>query len=347
MKRSLILFAALTLVVGLSASLASARVAQPVVQDDAAKKEHDAAYKAWYDANAAKKYAEAIPLAEAYLEKFPSGQYAGYLTNWVNSLPILRIQLAEAVNRKDRAETITLIKKILAVKDLAEQDRFEYMWFVTADLLQSEIFATPPNFSHAAEVTDFSNQLIPMVKAGKKPTNAKDWKAEQVCAYLHNGLARIEGNNKNTDKELEHYMHALECEAANTIASFSCGKIHYDRYGVAANKFSSFPDADRLAAEDKKPEAKPEVVAALNEVNKEADATIDCWARYLGATASQGENGTRTQVKNAVETLYKFRHDEKLDGLQQLIDKYKGSPAPAPSTSSNSGAAKPPAQTQQ
>jgi hypothetical protein len=347
MKRLLLLVAALALVVGLGAPYAAARTAEPVAQDDAAKKEEAAAYKAWYDANAAKKYAEAVPLAKAYIEKFPSGQYAGYLNQWLGSLPILRVQLNEAVTKKDRAETITIIKKILAVKDLAEQDRFEYLWFITADLLASELFAQQPNFSHAAEITEFSNELLPMIKAGKKPAQAKDWNQPKVVAYLHSGLASIERNSKNTEKELVHLKAALEAEPANAAAAFACGKIHYDRYGVVANKFSAFPDADRLAAEDKKPEAKPEVVTALDEVNKEADATIDCWARYLGATTGQ-DNNTRNQVKAAVETLYKFRHDDKLDGLQQLIDKYKPASAAAPApASSNTGAAKPPAQTQQ
>jgi hypothetical protein len=349
MKRLLLLVAALALVVGLSAPYAAARAEQPAAQDDAAKKEGMAAYKLWYDANQAKKYAEAVPLAKAYLEKYPSGQYAGYLTTWVNSLPILRIQLNEAVTRKDKAETIKLVKQILAVKDLAEQDRFEYLWFVTADLLQNELFASPQNFSHAAEVTEFSNQLLPLVKAGKKPAAVKDWNQAQVVAYLYTGLASIEDRNKNADKALENYKNALDAQPANAVASFACGKIHYERYGVAANKFSAFPDADRLAVEDNKPDAKPEVKAAFEEVNKAADATIDCWARYLGATMGQN-NATRTQVQTAVETLYKYRHDDKLDGLQQLIDKYKGGGTPSPTPSSagtNSGTAKPPAQTQQ
>jgi len=85
MKKSLILSAAFAIAV-LSA-LASALASQPhssepvpgaIAVQDAAKEEADA-YKAWYDANAAKDYAKAIPLAKAYIEKFPNGQYAKYL----------------------------------------------------------------------------------------------------------------------------------------------------------------------------------------------------------------------------------------------------------------------------
>jgi lipopolysaccharide biosynthesis regulator YciM len=193
-------------------------------------------------------------------------------------------------------------------------------------------------------VIEFSQQILPMVEAGKKPQNVKDWKQNVVVAYLYQTLATIEDYKKNADKALEYHTKALTADPANAASAFACGKIHYDRYGAATKAYQAFPDADQAAAADKKPDAKPEVVAALDKVNKEADAVIECWAKFLALTTTNPPPA-RAQVEQAVTSLYKYRHNDSTEGLQQLIDKYKsgGPTTSTPPQPSNTGAAKPPA----
>jgi hypothetical protein len=75
------------------------------------------------------------------------------------------------------------------------------------------------------------------------------------------------------------------------------------------------------------------VKTALDEVNAQADAVIDCWARFLGLTAKNNTYGaTRDQVFKAATDLYKYRHPDSPDGLQKLIDQYSNS---APASASN------------
>lgn len=348
MKRLLILIAALALTLGAFTSYASAMTSQPVAQDDEAKKAHDALYKEWYAANVTEKnYAKAAQLAKQYIEKYPSGQYAAYMTQWYGSLPILRVRFKAAADEKNKEQMIEVGKMIIANKDAQEQEKFEYLWFLGADLIQNEVFASTPNYSHAAVVMEFTPQIITMVKAGKKPAaiTPDKWKQNTVVAYLNQALGAIEENNKNNDKALAYYSEALASDPSNIAASFACGKIHYNvKYPALAEEFRKFTDAEQIAASENKPDAKPEAKAAYDRLVKETDAVLECWGRYLAQTAGQ-DNPTRQQVEKAVKDLYDYRY-KSMDGYDKFIEKFKtggttATPATPPAQSSQT-TAKPP-----
>jgi dienelactone hydrolase len=78
-------------------------------------------------------------------------------------------------------------------------------------------------------------------------------------------------------------------------------------------------------------------VAPLEEVNKQADAVITCWARFLGLAKGDFSPDTQEKIKKALSDLYKYRHPDSPDGLQKLIDQNKTAPSvssntPAPAT---------------
>ena len=58
--------------------------AQEVVQDEGA------AYRAFHEASQAGDTAKAIEAAKAYLEKYPSGQYADFITKWHDTAQMTR-----------------------------------------------------------------------------------------------------------------------------------------------------------------------------------------------------------------------------------------------------------------
>src|SRR5262249_123240 len=82
------------------------------------------------------------------------------------------------------------------------------------------------------------------------------------------------------------------------------------------------------------PDSNPQAKAILDEVNREADAVIDCWARFMGLTATNNPYGTtRNDIGKALTELYKYRHPDSPDGLQKLIDQYRaGAPAGSAAT---------------
>ena len=347
MKRSVMMIAALAFMLALFTPLTSAHAnwSQDPAQDP--KAEEAAAYKAWYEANqaastskSADDYRSAMALAKTYLEKYPSGQYASYLKDkWIPQ--VLGFLFNEELKKKNTQVMIEIANEALKVTP----DNLDYLYLLAVNIRANELFANPPNYSHAAEAADFTQRAIRLIEAGKKPTGVQNWKQNEALAYLYQTLAIIEEKNKNMDKALEHHAKAGTLEPTNAAHFLACGRIHQDRYLKAVEKYQAVPEAEKTA-----PEPKPEVKAALEDVNKTADAVIDCWARFLGMTATNNPFGAvRGQVEKALTDLYKYRHPESPDGLQKLIDHYRSgatTPPPASATPSkpNEGtAAAPPA----
>jgi len=336
MKRLLtVVVAAVALGLALFVPLASAgttaslRAAQDPAEADA--------YKAWYDANAAKDYAKAMPLAKAYIEKFPTGKYAEYLKKtWIPS--IRGYFYKQAADAKNVPEVIRIGKEVLA----EDPDNLDYLLALVVQIRANELFATPPNYAHASEAADFSGHAIRLIEAGKAPAAADPktpFNKGATLAYLHETMAKVnEGHAKSPDKALASYEKAAELDPANASYFFHCGRIHNDKYAAAAQaydaaqkKADAIPDAEKTAAEPK-PEVKAAVdgaKAALAEVNGQADAVIKCWARFLGLTAEKNTWGeTRARILQAFTELYKYRHNNSTDGMDKLIDQNKqASPA--------------------
>lgn len=306
--------------------------------------EEAAAYKAWFDANGAKDYPKAIELAKAYLEKFPSGKYADYLKNkWIPSMQPLLFN--EAVKAKNVAEIIRVGKEVLA----RDPENLDYLSALVVQIRTLELFATPPNFTHAADAADFAERAIKLIEAGKTPTGSDPSKFNKnvTLAYMHQTLAVIAENGKNVDKALAAYEKAAALEPTNPTFFFHCGRIHNDRYAAGAQKYEAaqkkvdaIPDAERNAAEPK-----PEVKAAVDEakaaftlVKSEAEAVVNCWVRYV-ALAQPSE--TRNTVQGVVSGLYKFRNNNSEEGLQKLIDDNKASPTPVKMTPAPEAAVQP------
>jgi len=325
MKKSLILSAAFA--IALLAPLASALTLpdalaprQDAAKQDAAKEEADA-YKAWYDANAAKDYAKAIPLAKAYIEKFPNGQYSKYLKEtW---LPNMRAySFNEAIKSKNMDEMIRIAKEELAQKP----DNLDYIYLVAVKLRENELFANPPSSAHAADTVEFTNKAISLVEGGKTPTIIKDFNKGATLSLLYQDLAIVAATNKDYDKALENYKKSTTADPGNAAMNatnfLACGQIHYTvKYRPASEKFSALPKADQDA-----PDSNPQAKAILDELNKEADAVIDCWAHFMALTTTTNPYGnTRADIGKALTELYKYRHPDAPDGLQKLIDQYGAS----------------------
>jgi tetratricopeptide (TPR) repeat protein len=321
MKRLLVLIAALAFAPAMLAPFAVGKTAedQPAAQDT--KAEEAAAYKAWYDANAAKDYPKAMELAKAYVEKYPSGQNVAYLKEkWIPSTRTILFN--QAIAQKNMADMIRIGKEVLA----DNPDNLDYLIAMSVQIRTNELFASPPNFAHAAEAAEFTEKAMKLIEGGKTPTPnpSSPFDKNKTLAFFDQTLAVIDDHNKNIDKALERYRHAASLDAMNPLYFFHAGRLHQEKYLAAAKKYQEIPEADREATP-----LKPEVKTALDEVNKQADGVINAWVRYLGLTADKPTTGdTRSKVEGVVSELYKFRNNNSTDGLAKLIEQNKTSPTP-------------------
>jgi tetratricopeptide (TPR) repeat protein len=335
MKRTLLMLAALTFSLALFVPLTSARTNVPGSIAQEPTPEEAAAYKAWYDANAAKDYPKAMELAKAYLQKFPNGNAKNidYLKKtWIPS--VRGMQYKKAAEEKNVAEVIRIGKEVLA----EDPDNLDYIWAVLLQIRTNELTASPGNFAHGSDATDLAQRAIRLFEGGKTLTGVdpKSFILNVTLAYLHQTLALIHDHNKDTDKALAEYAKAAELDPTNVTYFFHSGRIYNDKYfaafqkhEAAQKKVDAIPEADRNAV-DPKPEVKAaleEAKAAFAEVKSRAEPVINNWARYLGLTSDK-PNEARTTVLGAVTGLYKFLNNNSDAGLQKLIDDNKTSPTP-------------------
>ena len=233
------------------------------------------------------------------------------------------------MNNKDVAKMLQLGNEALA----EDPNNLDYLYLLAYAIRQDELASK--NYSHANEAADYSIRAAKLIEDGKVPAVVEKAKFQKnsTLAYLYQNLALIEANKKNTDKALEYYTKAAALDTGDPGNYLACGSLHQAKYQAAAAKYQAIPEADRTAAEPK-----PEVKAALDNVNKEADAVIECWAHFMAVSANNSAYAsTRTQVGAALTDLYKYRHPDSPDGLQKLIDQYKAQ-AGAPSAGNTASA---------
>ena len=326
MKRSAMLMGML---VCLMAPVMTAASSPVVTYQDGAAKEEAEAYKAWYEAYNAKDLEKGFELAKAFVAKFPNSDKASYMKKYL-------VTTRAALFNKARTEKNIPQEIKLGNEALAEDpENLDYLFLLSLDIRTNELYASPASYSHSNELVDYSRRTLKLVEGGKIPAvvDKTKWNQNQQLGALYDALGRVEAKNKNTDKALELFKKAASLDPSNASYFLVLGSLYQEKYGAAATKYGAFPQADRDAADPK-----PEIKAAFEEANTNADMVIENWAKFMALTVgSDPWKATREQVNAALTTIYKYRHPDDADGLQKLIDKFKsnGSPAGASAASSS------------
>jgi tetratricopeptide (TPR) repeat protein len=308
----LLIFSTVTvpvLAAGSSGAMISSRVF-----NSASLQDEGADYKAWYDANGAKDYEKAYDLAKSFVAKYPSSEKTEYLKKWI---PATRGQLFNAaLGAKDVAKMLPYGNEALA----ENPNDIDYLYLLSVAIYSYEI--SQKNYAHAKEQVDFNQRLISLLDSGKVPAAfSKDttFNKNNLIASLNQQIGVIALKDGDNDKALAVFQKAATLNPKDSYNYLQIGLITYStKYKTAADKYQAFSAEDRGSD-------KPEVKAALDEVNKQTDIVIDNWAHYLALQANP-----EASVKSGAAELYKFRHPDARDGLQKLIDQYKGGGAVNP-----------------
>jgi tetratricopeptide (TPR) repeat protein len=324
MKKSMVLMAVLGMVLALSVPFVSARTSQDPSPEEAA------AYKTWYEAVIAKDYVKVYQLSKEFVAKYPSSKNFEAVKKYI---PGARGYLFnEARKAKNIPDELRLGKEALA----DDPNSLDYLYLMTIDIRANEMEASPANYSHAAEVADFSQRAISLLEAGKPSSVVKPENSKAALAYLYQTSAMVEAKNGNQDKAIEKYKKSSSIDPTNGILNaqnyLALGVIYQAKYGAAAKKFEALPK-EKKEADPPDAEAK----AALDDVNAQADQVIEHWGRFLALEDSKKYGATRDNVDKAHIDLWKFRHDDKLDGRDEYINKFKS--GAASSSTPTSGAA--------
>jgi len=310
--------------VALSPAAAVRTFAQEVVQDEGA------AYRAWYEASQAKDLPKATQAAKDYLAKYPTGQYAEAIKKWLGAAQMQNLDAA--IKEKRTADMIAIGNEILA----PEPDNLNVLYALAFNIRRNELLASPPNFQNAAAAADYAKRAVSLIDAGKGLAGVQNFDKNATLAWLTQILALVEQKNGNTEQAVQLFEKSTslapqdpQVAGRNLLAVLA---IRQATYADAAKAYNAIPEADRAAAD-----AKPEVKAAHDKVNSDADAYIDAAARFVALAKVKGLPPAITEkVRQSLEAVYKsrFPEDAPLAGLQKILQDKEaalGAPAAAPS----------------
>ncbi len=203
---------------------------------------------------------------------------------------------------------------------------------------------------------------------GKKPTDAEAANyARQAIQLIEAGKTPVEGEAFNTKNETLGWLnYALGTFALNATSPDAGG------YFVKATQFEGYAKKDpplyeslaiayqateytKLAADYAKgydteeKRATPEGKAATAKINDVVDRIVDAYARAVAYSTDQKYAAKKAEWTKQLTEFYKFRHDNSVAGLDQLIASVTSKPLPlpgqpvstAPATTSSSTTAQP------
>ncbi len=286
--------------------------AAPAAAQDAP--DEAALYRAFHEASQANDTAKAIEAAKAYLEKFPSGQYTAAVKQWQDTARMT--QLDSAIKEKRTADMIKAGEEILK----ADAENLNVIYALAFNIRRNELLASPPVYTNAAAAVDYAKKGIALVESGKTLTGVASFDKNATLAWMTQILAINEGKNGAAAEAIKLYEKSTSLAPSDPLVArnlLSVVSLRQSKYGELAKAYNALPDADRAA-----PEPKPEVKAAKDALNAEADALIDSAAAFVAYGRSKGlPPATVDRVNTMLETVYKgrFPEDAALDGLKKIL----------------------------
>jgi hypothetical protein len=218
---------------------------------------------------------------------------------------------------------IAVGREILA----GDPENLNVLYALAFNVRRNELLASPPNFANAPAAVEFAKKSISLVESGKTLVGVQNFDKNATLAWLTQILAVNEGKNGTAAEAIKLYEKSTalapgdsSIAARNLFAIFS---LHQAKYGELIKAYNALPEADRSAAEPT-----PEVKAARDALNAEADGLIDAAASFVAFGRTKNlPAATVDRVNQTLEAVYKnrFPEDATLDGLKKILAA-KGAP---------------------
>ena len=344
MKKLTTFLSILTTVATLALPVAARNlIAQPdnAFQDQCAQPAKDALYQSFRD-NFKTDQAKAYDAAKKYLA-CPAGEVTeasqkivDYLTKYIKAYEegTKKVEYRKKLyNEQKYVEAYALGKEILAT----EPENLQ----VLVDLGASGYLVAPlNNASLSAEAVAHAQKALQLLESGKtlekwEPLASKD----VAVAYLNYTIGALT-LQQNPDAALKSLIKAAQFETPLKKSPFT--------YAYIAGAYETGPYAKQseaykvcCAGKDETPESK----LALANIHQLVDRMIDAYARAVALAGTDTKFTAQKPVwMESLTQYYKFRNDNKTDGLDQVIASVLSKPLPpepTPLTSLPAGPATP------
>ena len=289
-------------------AVATPAAAQEVVQDEGFF------YRQFHEASTAGDAAKVLEAGKAYLEKYPTGQYAEVVKKGVASARLA--QLDTAIKDKRTDEMLKVGREILS----GDPDNLNVIYALAFNIRRNELLASPPVYTNAAAAVDYATKGIKLVESGATLTGVANFDKGGTLAWMTQILAISAGKSGNAAEAIKLYEKSTAYAPEDPLVArnlFALVQLRQGKYGELAKAYNALPEADRAAADPT-----PEVKAAKAALDGEADALIDAAAGFVAYGRSKGlPPATVDRVNQLLETVYKVRfpEDAALDGLKKIL----------------------------
>jgi len=166
----------------------------------------------------------------------------------------------------------------------------------------------------APQSRDYAAQAIALIEANKKPADIDDagWKEYQTkwLAQLYQIVGVLDFYADDRTKARANLEKATSLDARDVNSWVLLATINDEEYQALATKYNAAATST-------------ERDALLKQANEKMDQVMELFARIVALTDAKPEaKQINDSVRQNLESYYKYRH-KNLDGLQDLINKYK------------------------
>ncbi|HEV3468270.1 MAG TPA: hypothetical protein VG148_03040 [Pyrinomonadaceae bacterium] len=170
------------------------------------------------------------------------------------------------------------------------------------------------NNAFLAQGRQYGEKALELIAADKRPAGVTDaqWAEykEKRTPALHREVGVIAFRAGDEDAARKHLEQAAALKSRDPVVYLLLGDMAHKEYNLLVREHAAAPPAEKA-------ERMKKAQAGL-------DRVIELYAQVLAVTEGQAQyDAARAQVKQDLESYYKFRHNGSTEGLQQLIDKYK------------------------
>lgn len=322
-------------IVALGAAAAASALSASAQQPAAAAQDPAAAAKAactdlytkWRDnyKGSAEQQKTAAQAGEEFMAKCPNDEYLSYVQKWMTKYraAVADVQLQESYNtalqRQDWRNVLAYGKQ-LAAKDPEN---------LTLQLNMAIAGSSSKDKGLFADSISAGRRAIALAEAGKADAyTAEQWKAipfasnrAELIAFLNSLLAFYSLDTSPNDS-VTYFLKAVQSQGR-----YSKDPNSYYNLALAYQKVEYAPMAkdysDNCAGKDLTDECK----VKLDRLNLVVDRIIDAMARAVAlADADPAARGKKAEWLTQLEGFYKFRNNDKTDGLNELVASIQSKP---------------------